>query len=38
MEYLLTAQELGSFACVALGADAAEEAFKQYLDKHYPSK
>jgi hypothetical protein len=38
MEYLLTAKELGSFACVALGADAAEEAFIQYLDKHYSSK
>jgi len=38
MEYLLAAQELGSFACVALGADAAEEAFIQYLDKHYSSK
>ena len=32
LNYLRIAQELGSFACVALGADAAEEAFGKYLD------
>jgi hypothetical protein len=32
-QYLRTAQELGSFACVALGVDAAEEAFNDYLKK-----
>jgi hypothetical protein len=30
-EYLRAAQQLGSFACVALGVDAAEEAFNEYL-------
>ena len=30
--YLRTAQNMGAFACVALGADAAEEAFNHYLD------
>lgn len=33
-EYLLKAQELGAFACVALGADAAMEAVKEYLCSH----
>jgi hypothetical protein len=35
-QYLRTAQQLGSFACVALGADAAEEAFNHYLDGRGP--
>lgn len=30
-KYLRTAQQMGSFACVALGVDAAEEAFNEYL-------
>lgn len=34
-EYLRIAQDLGSFACVALGADAAEKAFDEYLARHY---
>ena len=29
--YLLTAQKLGAFACVALGADAAMEAFNKWI-------
>jgi hypothetical protein len=32
-QYLRTAQQLGSFACVALGVDAAEEAFNAYIEK-----
>ena len=32
-QYLRTAQQLGSFACVALGADAAEAAFNEFLEK-----
>jgi hypothetical protein len=35
-QYLRTAQQLGSFACVALGADAAEEAFNHYLNGRGP--
>lgn len=31
-EFLLTAQSLGAFACVALGADAAKEAVRCYLN------
>jgi hypothetical protein len=31
LEYLEAAQACGAFACVALGADAAIEAFKDYL-------
>lgn len=30
-EYLTTAQELGAFACIALGADGAMEAFKKWI-------
>jgi len=30
--YLIAAQELGAFTCVALGADAATEAFKDWLN------
>lgn len=29
--YLLTSQKMGAFACVALGADAAMEAFKKWI-------
>lgn len=29
--YLRTAQNMGAFACIALGADAAKEAFIEYL-------
>ena len=32
-QYLRTAQQLGGFACVALGVDAAEEAFNAYIEK-----
>lgn len=31
IEYLQAASDLGSFACVALGAAGAKEAFNQYL-------
>lgn len=34
LEYLRVAQQLGSFACVALGVDAAEAAFNEYLARH----
>lgn len=30
--YMRTAQELGCFVCIALGADAAWEAFQEWLD------
>lgn len=30
--YLRTAQSMGAFACIALGANAAEEAFRKYLE------
>jgi hypothetical protein len=30
--YLLTAKKLGAFVCVALGADAATEAFNDYVN------
>jgi hypothetical protein len=33
LDYLRVAQRKGAFACVALGADAAEEAFNRYLDQ-----
>lgn len=29
--YLLAAQEMGAFSCIALGCDAAEQAFKDWL-------
>jgi hypothetical protein len=32
-EYLRTAQSKGAFACIALGVDAAETAFNDYLAK-----
>ena len=32
-DYLVTAKELGAFVCVALGADAAVNAFHDYLIK-----
>ena len=32
-EYLLAAQSAGAFVCVALGADAAMEAFNDYLNQ-----
>jgi hypothetical protein len=31
LEYLETAQKAGAFVCVALGADAAMEAFEEWL-------
>ena len=34
-EYLETAEKLGAFACLALGADGAWEAFQDYLQKYY---
>lgn len=34
-EYLETAQKLGAFACLALGADGAWEAFQDYLNEHH---
>ena len=34
-EYLETAEKLGAFACLALGADGAWEAFHDYLQKYY---
>lgn len=33
-DYLLAAQKAGAFACVALGADAAMEAFYAYLEEN----
>jgi len=32
-DYLRTAQTMGAFACIALGVDAAESAFNEYLEK-----
>jgi DNA repair protein RadD len=32
--FLNAAQKAGAFVCIALGADAAEEAFREYLEKH----
>jgi len=37
IDYLTAAQYLGAFACVALGAVGALEAFNAYLAKHYPT-
>ena len=31
LEYLYAAEEAGAFACIALGADAAQEALEAYL-------
>ena len=36
--YLLTTDYLGAFCCIALGADAAMEAFNDYLDKCAPAQ
>jgi len=36
-EFLNAAKKAGSFVCVALGADAAEEAFYDYLGLYPPS-
>ena len=33
VEYLESAQKAGAFACVALGADAAMEAFEEWLSR-----
>lgn len=33
-EYLAVAQAAGAFACVALGAAAAWQAFQEWLDRH----
>jgi hypothetical protein len=33
-EYLLTAQECGAFVCIALGVDAAMEAFDAYQEEN----
>ena len=33
--YLETAQALGAFTCVALGATAAWQAFEDYLERYY---
>lgn len=38
IEFLLQARAAGSFVCVALGADAASEAFRDYLDAHQKTK
>jgi hypothetical protein len=35
-EYLIAAQKLGAFVCIALGADAATEAFNDYLEQTQP--
>jgi hypothetical protein len=32
IKYLLAAQELGAFCCIALGVEAADTAFKRYID------
>ena len=32
-EYLRVARKMGAFACVALGVEAAEEAFAKYLEQ-----
>ena len=37
-DYLMTAQKMGSFACLALGVDAAEKAFEEYLEKYHKTK
>ena len=37
-EYLETAQALGAFTCIALGAVAAWEAFEDYLGRFYEKK
>jgi hypothetical protein len=34
-EFLNAAQKTGSFVCIALGADAAWEAFADYLGSHH---
>lgn len=33
-EYLAAAQKAGAFACIALGAAAAWQAFEEWLDRH----
>ena len=35
VEYLIAAQNLGAFACIALGVDGAWDAFQDYLNKHH---
>ena len=32
-EYLISCKENGAFACIALGADAAKEAIKQWMEE-----
>jgi hypothetical protein len=38
IEFLKAAQELGAFVCIALGADAATEAFGVYMGLHRSPK
>jgi hypothetical protein len=37
-EYLRLVQAIGGFACVALGVDAAEEAFNEYMGRYSETK
>jgi hypothetical protein len=36
--FLRTAQSMGAFACVALGADGATKAFTEYLERHHKAE